>query len=399
MPSSFTWLDASEVDRRRALDVIDLFSVRDTRDQLGLAGIRDAWADRLAPGTSTVQTRARYFLFVPWMYRALAASSVRADRVEARAKRFELGLIKAIRASDPSDGLIGAQAGRGLQRLPSDIYWGGLGAWKVRLFIGARTRYHRALGQERVDSVFLTDGGVAADWNPHLPAPPDDFPDVATLDLRRIDAEFLREQIVQHARGSWIAHLVMSNEVWDTVPALWDHPATSSAPAALARDIEHVRLFSLSMHGAALVYGRMLSEQLGRADWIVDWGKRFDAWVERTRASADSLQHWDTDDFWNRTRLLNPRIPRNSRQFASRWIDGLRVRLRAGLLADLADDAEVRRDITARERFLKRHRARLTHREHLQRWSGASGADAFDFRWPVTQRLVRDIQLGLRRDD
>lgn len=64
MPSTFSWVDNSERDRRRALDVIDLIRRQDTRDQLGIGRIRDALADLLAPGTSTIQTRARYFLFV-----------------------------------------------------------------------------------------------------------------------------------------------------------------------------------------------------------------------------------------------------------------------------------------------------------------------------------------------
>lgn len=34
---------------------------------LGFAPIRDAFADYFFPGTSTIQTRARYFLFVPWI--------------------------------------------------------------------------------------------------------------------------------------------------------------------------------------------------------------------------------------------------------------------------------------------------------------------------------------------
>ena len=43
--SSLTWLDYSEHDRRKALDVIDLFGERDTRDELGLGTIRDGFAD------------------------------------------------------------------------------------------------------------------------------------------------------------------------------------------------------------------------------------------------------------------------------------------------------------------------------------------------------------------
>jgi len=50
------------------LDVINAFSEKDTRDELGFGSVRDAFADTLFPGTSTIQTRARYFLFVPWIY-------------------------------------------------------------------------------------------------------------------------------------------------------------------------------------------------------------------------------------------------------------------------------------------------------------------------------------------
>ena len=43
----------------------------DTRDELGIGSVRDAFADMLFPGTSTIMTRARYFLLVPWTYQRL----------------------------------------------------------------------------------------------------------------------------------------------------------------------------------------------------------------------------------------------------------------------------------------------------------------------------------------
>ena len=67
--SSFTWLDFSEFERRKMIDVINAFKERETRDELGIGIIRDAFADFLFPGTSTIQTRAKYFLFVPWKYK------------------------------------------------------------------------------------------------------------------------------------------------------------------------------------------------------------------------------------------------------------------------------------------------------------------------------------------
>ncbi len=61
MASSLTWLDYSDQQRRQMLDVIHLFAEQTTRDELGLGSVRDALADLLFPGTSTIQTRARYF--------------------------------------------------------------------------------------------------------------------------------------------------------------------------------------------------------------------------------------------------------------------------------------------------------------------------------------------------
>ena len=67
MTSTFAWLDNSEEQRRQILDVLELFREKTTIDELGLGTVRDAFADILFPGTSAPMTRARYFLFVPWM--------------------------------------------------------------------------------------------------------------------------------------------------------------------------------------------------------------------------------------------------------------------------------------------------------------------------------------------
>lgn len=66
--SSFSWLDYSTRDREKALEVIDLFKEPGTLDELGIGTVRDALSDRLFPGISTIQTQAKYFLFVPWIY-------------------------------------------------------------------------------------------------------------------------------------------------------------------------------------------------------------------------------------------------------------------------------------------------------------------------------------------
>src|SRR5829696_4420864 len=99
MPS-FTWLDFAESDRQRAQDVIDLFREQDTRDELGIATIRDALSDWFFPSTSAIQTRARYFLIIPWMYLRLEERKVESAEAARRARDEELKLIDVLADSD-----------------------------------------------------------------------------------------------------------------------------------------------------------------------------------------------------------------------------------------------------------------------------------------------------------
>ena len=71
MASSFAWLDYCESERRKALDLIHAFRDQGTLDELGIGTTRDALSDLLFPGTSNIQTRAKYHLFIPWMYQEL----------------------------------------------------------------------------------------------------------------------------------------------------------------------------------------------------------------------------------------------------------------------------------------------------------------------------------------
>jgi uncharacterized protein DUF6361 len=47
MMSAFVGLGYSERERRKMLDVVDLFREHDTRDELGVGSVRDAFADIL----------------------------------------------------------------------------------------------------------------------------------------------------------------------------------------------------------------------------------------------------------------------------------------------------------------------------------------------------------------
>ncbi|MGK8889132.1 DUF6361 family protein [Burkholderia gladioli] len=66
--SSIGWIDFSSTDRERVAGVLALLSEAGTLDELGIGQLRDAFADCLFPGFSTVQTRAKYFVTVPQIF-------------------------------------------------------------------------------------------------------------------------------------------------------------------------------------------------------------------------------------------------------------------------------------------------------------------------------------------
>src|ERR1700732_3575593 len=52
--------DFSREDQRRMREIVNLFTQSESRDELGIGQVRDAFSDSLFPGTSTLHTRARY---------------------------------------------------------------------------------------------------------------------------------------------------------------------------------------------------------------------------------------------------------------------------------------------------------------------------------------------------
>jgi len=177
--SSLAWIDFDEAERQRAQRKLALFQERETRDELGLGGIRDSIADHLFPGTSTIQTRPRYMLFVPWLFRRLESRETTTAQLADEGRRLETTLMGSLLAGGETIGVIGREAGSRLKRLPSSVYWAGLGAWGVRRFPGSidslfetlvgRDRLRRARGEGSADAE------VHALWHPRMPDPPEDL--------------------------------------------------------------------------------------------------------------------------------------------------------------------------------------------------------------------------------
>lgn len=127
MPSSIAWVDTTPAQHRAARELVALFSQPDTRDELGVGQVRDVLSNLMFPGITVLQTRARYYLFVPWCYQVGARRSRRTHTTVADAAHaVERELIRTLLKTDDTSGLIGGRVGDSVVNLPSAMFWVGL---------------------------------------------------------------------------------------------------------------------------------------------------------------------------------------------------------------------------------------------------------------------------------
>jgi hypothetical protein len=357
----------------------------------------------LFPGTSTIMTRARYFLLVPWTYLRLEKMRIGSAQIVARARRAETDLVEVIERSDDSEGNIGKLAKTALKRLPSSVYWQGLSIWGIRTFQGAQAQYHRSL--DRYYSQTVRQGGraaerdiehddlVAPNWHAGLVPPPAGFPSTCSLSLTRAEAEYLAERIrlSPASSGSLLAELVAQPRRSDYVPFVWEHPYSAELPPKLSELVHHARNFSEVIHGAPLLYNLILAEQAKWDDAVDAYRKRFSEWGQLISKRSSILTAWKRQRFWELVRAVNPRISTPTYEFINSWWD---LALE-GEAARLRDSPPARSLISDRERRLKKNLARIGNPRAQELWNGDSGSAQLEFRWGITQRLLQDIFDGL----
>jgi hypothetical protein len=397
MPSSLTWLDVSAEHQRRVRDMIRLFEEPGTRDELGVGPVRDAFSDLLFPGTSTIQTRARYFLFIAWHFQDAQRRGFRGQQLAQRVDRSERQLIERFRKADQVEGLIGRQAGPKVKTLPSTIYWNGLDRWGVlTTSLSQRAVVQLSSSSREGDDEILS--GPVNPWHPTLPAAPPGFPDEHSggFDLTFEEASWLRERILQAADGRLLAHLVNGAEVLGA-DAPWEEPAVQTAPHEIKTVLEHARRFSLALHGAALLYNLLVSEAYETKGLT-----KIDAPVDRYRSAlagwdaamdAEGAPEWDWPEFWLVVAAGNTRVPHLARTFVESWVAGA-LEARPGRIAE---DAGLRQMVERRVTGLRGGKSVLANPKLLGLWGGSSGASPLDYRWGTVRRLVIDVQEGLER--
>lgn len=405
MVSILTWIDHDSKARERTLRILSLFQEKESRDELGLGAVRDSFADQLFPGTSTIQTRLRYMLFVPWIYQTLEEKRLPAKTFAAQADKLERDLVQPLMGSDDQAGVFGKTAGRRLKRLPSAVYWSGLGIWGIRLSPFSQDQYHRWIedsyrrktalkalekeAKERSDDIDLDQRKAALNWHPRLPAPPDEFPEIADFTLSREEAEFIRDRIQVNCPKSLLAFLALHYKPADNL-APWEYPDYGSFSEIHKELLTHGRLFAEVMHGAALLYNIQLAELRNHEDLAAEHRAYFNQWADSL--PLEEIEAWPIGRLWELTMNHGHTITPQTRSFVQQWI-----RLTLHSPRKLLSNAEAKALIKRREMKLKGTRSRFRNQRALEQWGGYSGVGKLVYRWPTVKTLMNDLHRGLNR--
>ncbi|MFW5961390.1 MAG: DUF6361 family protein [bacterium] len=406
MESVFSWVDFAEEDKNKMHELINSLNKPDTRDEIGISPIRDAISNLLFPGTTTIQTRIKYFLFVPWLYKKLEEEKLYGQDAAERIRELEITLIKSLKENNSeATGIIGKEAGAAISRTPADISWSGLKKWGIlkvdfsRRDFNDLLKYYYKSSAEDFDlaaEYYLENIDLYRDqiqlWDQNLIKSPPDFPQKADLNLRPREADYLREKIKKSCPQTLLSVIV--DLPYSDVNYVWEHEYLYQIEDHnLEKEIEHAQNFSQLINGAQLLYNLMLAQKIeGREEREEEFLNQIQKWKKLIANQKYSLQNWDLNDFWGITQVSDLRL----RSFVENWY---KICLREDYLENIESSSTARKIIKDREKWTKGKRARLFNQEYLEKWGGASAVSMLDYRWGIVNNFIKDLKAAEDRSE
>lgn len=390
------WIDFSKEDRQKALDVINLLSEQGAVDELGIGIVRDAFANYFFPGTSTIQTRAKYFLIVPYILRDAVDGRYGKDvnrilrAIDTEEK--ECG-IKLLEVNPKAEGVIGTRVlPKGwVARKPSDIYWNGIRTYGifcdyglsipeyVSLAVKLNTQKSSAKLGNRNDEAEENekDDSDAGDimnvsfWN--LPIYHDNWRDNLTIELTNEEAFYLDKQIQKGAKGTLLEYVLKNridmNKYEDFVSMAAE--LSEKVEEKLAYMMKLACEFNNLVYMARVRFNVMLSEEENEVA-VSEW--------DRLKPQVKRRANVDLSAVFNKLELHNP----GTYLFLSKLQEAFKA-----LDIDAADEL-----IKKRERQLKGiNRAKLNRTKEFDHSKWVGGGE-LDYRFSNARRIINDIYSG-----
>ncbi len=394
------WIDFSKKDRQKVLDVMNLLQEPGAVDELGIGIVRDAFANYFFPGTSTIQTRAKYFLIVPYVLKEAVDGRFGKDvngilrSIDATEKECGVRLLKA---NPQENGIIGKRVlPRGwVARKPSDIYWNGIRTYGIFTNKDLSIKEYVSLSSQMKNKKCSTPTGNRGDdnidvdgndtdagdirgyhfWN--LPIYQEHWEDNLDIDLTCKEAEFLKKQIVQSTEGSLLSFILKNHIALEEIEGQTGFlTLTEILSSQVSEDMRYMMQlacdFDYLVYMARVRYNILLSE--GKSDTAnEEW-----EWI-----SKDCKKYADVDlhAIFDRLHLFYP----DTFVFLSKLQDCFKE----GRIED-ADTC-----IRNREVHLKGvNRAKLVRPKEFYNPNEWTGGGWLDYRFLDARRIVNDIYAG-----
>lgn len=378
------WIDFSSKDREKAMAVIDLMKENRAVDELGIGVVRDRLADILFPGTSTIQTRAKYFFIVPWcMIEAEKNFKNKVDYLK-RLNNIETDVIKALIKNEPSNttGIIGKDSIGTLKRKPSEIYWNGLRTYNIMPFNISRNQYissiktnknHDVEEGDDKDSYYLDNDEIR--WN--ITKFRKNWKENLTLSLTKEESEFLKEKITRYYPNSLYSYIINNKDISLEDEDIYDLTFKNTLPEVVRSDLDLALNFGKVIHGAHIRYNIILRQK--NSVEIEDYEDYWNQWCNEM-----SQFNWDK---FNIDRIYEfVQTTKGTKEFIEGWFKAIRE-------LDNINLGQLDKMIEAREYSLKGQRAKLKNYGNVDvsKWVGLG---MLEYRWRNVKTLVKDIKDG-----
>lgn len=388
------WIDFSKTERNKVLSVLDLLGEKGVLDEMGIAPIRDSYSDLFFPGTSTIQTRAKYFLIVPYTFKDLEFnnqyqySKLRKTFNDTEERCAHIFLDN----NRDEKGVIGRrsiQSGSWVQRTPASIYWAGLrkyGIFRGRISIDQYIKYIAIQKQDKSGNVNLGNRSDEAhdDKNAgdsqkfhylNIPTYKRDWFDNLEMNLTFEEGQFLKNQIIETCPNSLMGH-ILKNDISEFL----DIPSFDKLKLIIGKFPEEIQAnywnalrFSDFCYALRVVYNMIVSENRNEMA-----NERY------SELDFTKLSEIDVDNIMSTFNIFNP--------YLRKFLKDAREAM------EHDDLKELKNIIRSREVFLKGiNRSKTAHPGEYDKNEWFAG-EGLNYRFDVAKIIITDIYESERSD-
>jgi len=428
--SKFGWVDFNPKHKDTFDEMLRALQGPGVVDELGVGVVRDSFSDKLFPGTSTIMTRAKYYLLTPYIFRNYLREDIK-DHPNPRVylEKAENNIIEQLyqqmveadknaelsegEKKERTQGILGSNTqrrGEELERKPSAIYWNGMRVWGIintelslsnLLSTISKSRKELITQMEDSESLFASNtqfSGKLLQLNELGTNWEEDF----KITLEEREADYLRNKILERLKGSMLHELMTYKnrslkEVFLSSKSFEEFAGRApkdELPESLYLILRQASLFWKVMNGAHILYNIMIFESYGQGalnKFIPIWGQ----WVKEIHKGQNEIKEvLLADHLWRLGKQTNHTADKHTKRFIAKWIEAAK----SPHTLDHQNE-ELQKLVINQEIHKKGGRSRLLTKKDsklMQEYEGERiGFDDLNYRFGTIKMIVDDIHKGL----